>query len=397
MVILSLGVGLVTPMLPGYMKDEFGSTDTAVGFLITFFGIMRLVMDFPAGLLADKFGRKVILCIGLSVAGTAGYLNGLAATYWQLLLFRGLQGAGSGLYMTVILTMLSDISPPDKRGKIMAVYQGSMLLGMVFGSSIGGFLTEYVSPNAPFFAFGTIAFASMFVFLIFMPETSKLAGGPVQGGHSGAAAEKPLQVLKGLLKNRDFVLIVFVAFVLFVTLTGSRQTILPLLGKYRIGLGQDKIGVAFSLDAISTLFFMILVGYLIDRFGKKNMIVGGLILSACGLLILTFAYSYMIYILGFLVFGLGRGMSGPAPAAYVMDISDKKNTGTIMGIYRMSADLGFVMGPVLMGSISDMAGSDYRYPLGFNILLLIVASVLFLFCARESCRKIVPIGGAVEE
>jgi len=82
--------------------------------------------------------------------------------------------------------------------------------------------------------------------------------------------------------------------------------------------------------------------------------------------------------------GIGIGFSGSTPSAYVADIVPKENYGTAMGTYRAISDLGFVIGPVFLGWLTDMKG--LRSALWFNSLFLFMIIVTFQLRAKESHR-----------
>ncbi|MGH7545157.1 MAG: MFS transporter, partial [Gemmatimonadota bacterium] len=97
--LLMLGVGIVAPILPLYAR-EFGVSVTAVGFLITVFGIARIGTDVPTGRLAERVGRRPLL-VGGALAVAVGSLGfALAGTYAALVFWRFVQGVGSAATTT---------------------------------------------------------------------------------------------------------------------------------------------------------------------------------------------------------------------------------------------------------------------------------------------------------
>jgi MFS family permease len=82
--------------------------------------------------------------------------------------------------------------------------------------------------------------------------------------------------------------------------------------------------------------------------------------------------------------GLGIGISGPTPSAYLADIIPRENYGTAMGIYRAISDLGFATGPLLLGWLADIKG--FTFSLLFDSLFLFLIILIFQLKAKEPPR-----------
>lgn len=112
---------MVSPILPLFGRT-FGVSTTMIGFLITSFGLARMMLDLPAGVLAHRFGRRPVLVAGSALLSLGSFLCATSSTYSELLLWRFLQGAGSAFYTTAAMTVAADLSRPQNRGRIMAFY-----------------------------------------------------------------------------------------------------------------------------------------------------------------------------------------------------------------------------------------------------------------------------------
>ena len=113
--IIMLGQGVIGPVLPLYAQD-FGVSATMVGASISVFGLARMLLNLPAGLLSDRFGRRLLLVGGPVITALGSFLSAGAGDIWQLLAFRFVAGAGSAMFMTGALILVTDISRPDNRG-----------------------------------------------------------------------------------------------------------------------------------------------------------------------------------------------------------------------------------------------------------------------------------------
>jgi multidrug resistance protein len=378
--IMMMGIGLVSPILPQYART-FGVNMTLIGMLITIFGIARMIVDIPAGRLTDKVGRRPVLIIGPLILAIGSIGCGLAQNYWLFLSFRFIQGIGSAMYTTAAMVMLADISTEDNRGKLMSFYQGCILLGAGLGPTMGGFLAQYFGLRVPFFAFAALAISASIWAYFSLPESrpEKIYR---QSKNQEVLLDSHQKAIKNLLRDPNFLLISLITFGVFITRQGAQNQILPLLSADRLGLNEGQIGFALTIVAVIQLVTIFISGRLSDRIGRKAVITPGCIIIAISLIMLSYTNSYSFLIFTCLIMGMGIGTCGPISSAYVADIIPKESYSVGMGTYRAISDLGFVIGPVLLGWLCDVKNFDFA--LLCNSIFLLGVVLLFQFKAEES-------------
>jgi len=114
-----LGVTVISPVLPQYALS-FSIPVALVGWAISAFALARLVTDIPAGLLADRFGRKRIMVSGLVLIIVSSIAAGAASNYAWLIFARIVGGIGSALYMTSATIWVAQVSAGESRGRYMS-------------------------------------------------------------------------------------------------------------------------------------------------------------------------------------------------------------------------------------------------------------------------------------
>lgn len=159
------------------------------------------------------------------------------------------------------------------------------------------------------------------------------------------------------------------------------MTIIPLLGYNEIGLDEKEVGIVMSLIALGNFLTIYPSGLISDRFGRKKAIVPGIFLSGISLLLFSLCGNLTSFVIIGALLGLGTGIGGPAPMAYAMDISSGSNYGLLVGLYRTIGDIGYVLGPLLLGQIADLSG--YNIAIITNGLLLLLGSIIFWLFAEE--------------
>lgn len=397
--IVMLGQGLLSPVLPIY-GQSFGVGAAAVGLLLTSFGVGRLLFDVPAGHWAQKVGRRRILVLGPTVVAVGSLLCYGATGFVGLVVFRFIMGAGSALYTTSAMTVLADVAAPEQRGRVLSLYQGALLLGSGLGPTVGGYAAGVLGYRAPFLASAVLAGLAALWAFVSVPETRgtlSLSEHTVRSSSCCAppTSESLVAGIRRFATNMDFLLIAAVTFALFFTRTGSSTTMVPLLGYNELHLNEVQVGLTLTTVAALNFATLYPAGVLADRVGRKTVIVPAALVAGTSLVVFALARNFAGFIAGAALLGLGTGLAGAIPAAYVSDIAPATSSGLAMGAYRMAGDMGFVLGPVALGAVADVVG--YRVSLLANTGLLVLSAVLFSLFARETVGvrrgAAMPLGG----
>ncbi len=376
-----MGMGQVSPILALY-AEQFGINMVLVGLIITSFAFASVIVDIPAGRIAERLGRRPTLIAGSLVMATGAVGCALAPGYWPFLACRLIQGAGYALYTTTAMIMLADISTVHNRGKNMGWYMGSTWIGYGLGPISGGLIGQYFGLPAVFFVYAFFCVLAAIWAFLRLPETRpSLTRQTIKETGDQPPAIGTRLSIKDLLGNPNFILICLIAFCIFFTNNGSRYQILPLLSHDRLGLTPSEIGLAVTVIAMVNIIVLLIIGRVSDKVGRKPMVLPGCILLAVSLVMWVLSTNYQFIILSCVVFGIGIGITGPTPAAYVADILSGQNSSVGMSIFRTACDLGFVVGPVFEGWLADMNGFDF--PLIFNAILLFTAALVFQIVAKE--------------
>jgi multidrug resistance protein len=376
-----LGFGIIVPVVPLF-ASSFGVAQAAIGLAISVYGLGRLLFDLPMGSLTDRLGRRSIIIAGTLITALGSLLCGLATDFGQLIAFRFIGGIGAATVLTGAQVMLADISTRENRGRIMSIYQGAFLFAVGFGPTPGGFLADLLGFRAPFLVFAVLALFAGVIAVSRVPETRGLANANRMDGSRPETGS----TLRALLVGPAFTLVCLVSFVQFFARTGAVFSVVPIAGHDRLGLLPSQIGMALTLGNFLNFAVIWISGILVDRFGRKAVIVPSTVIAGLAFIAFASADSYLMFIFGALLWGLGGGIGGAAPAAYAADLAPPGANGVTMGIYRTVADAGYVVGPTLLGVIADAAGANLA--LEFTAALFLVAAVAFgAFAPETSLRR----------
>jgi MFS family permease len=177
-------------------------------------------------------------------------------------------------------------------------------------------------------------------------------------------------------------LVSLVSFMGAVARTGALFNVIPVLAQDRLSLSTDRIGLGLALASLVGLAVVYPSGVLVDRYGRKFVIVPATVVSGVSLLLFLLAPSYAWFLAGCVAWSLAAGVSGAAPAAYAADVAPPGMNAAAMSAFRMLADLGYVVGPIALGLATDLVGADAT--LGATAVLLAATALLFARYAPES-------------
>ena len=376
-----LGFGSVIPALALY-AHSFGVQQTAIGLAVAVYGLARFLVALPAGRLADGLGRRATLAAGGLLTATGNLLCAQAPTFAVFVLARFVAGAGAGLVMIAGQIVLADITTPERRGRVMAIYQGVFLFAVGIGPLPGGVLAERFGLAAPFLAYAAAGAVVGALAWLRVPETKDLRR--ADGAVSGEALPRFALQIRRLTRDVGFMLVSLVSFVNAVARTGALFSLIPLLARERLGLTTDRIGVGLALTSLVGLAFIYPSGALVDRYGRKLVIVPATLVAGLSLGVFLAAGSYVGFVAACVVWGVAVGISGAAPAAYAADVAPAGMNAAAMSAFRMLSDVGYVLGPLVLGLVADLLGVDAA--VATAAVLLVAVGLVFGRFAPETFR-----------
>lgn len=394
-----LGFGIITPVTPLYAQT-FGVDDAAIGLVVSVYGLARFLFNAPFGQFADRFGRREVIVAGALLTCLGNVLCGLAGSFPELLAFRFVAGAGSAAVITGTQIVVADVAVRENRGRMMSIYSAFFQCAVSIGPTVGGIIDVLLGPRAPFFTFGALTLVAGFIALTRLPDTRAI-GAPAtsapatressgaqslgKAGVSSVPATRGPSVTRLLLFNVGFLTASSIALVAAFNRTGAMFNVVPLMGVERLGVNAAAIGVALTAGNLCNLAVVGLVGVLVDRYGRKAVIVPSGLFSGLAFVGFAFTTGYPLFLLSAVLWGIGAGASNTASSAYAADQAPPGANGITMGMYRMISDAGYVVGPTLLGLVAASGGASSALLIAAGLAALVV--VPFLLFAPETGGK----------
>ena len=367
--VLVAGHSLVAPSLPLYALS-LGVDLSVVGFVITAFGLGRLVMDIPTGWLGDRLGRRPFFIVGVGLVVIASLVAATSNDFAVLVAARFVQGAGSAVFSTTAFSAVIDLSTERDRARAMSTYHGALYIGAAFGPVIGGLIADRFGFRAPFVAMAGAALVTLIWVVRAMPETRRAAVSETVYVSEAVAQRRHEPWWTGLAAL-SMLNIVFMA-----VRSGAGSTGVPLVSNQRFGLTPGEIGRLLGLSIVVNLAFLGLAGRFLTARTILLLLIVSTLVAALGMWLYVAAGDLAMFIAATVLFAAGTGLGVPIPPTYAAGRATAGSHGLSAGIFRTSVDLGQSLGPLAASVALAMRGPAFLF--GAGGLLMIGAAAAFV-------------------
>jgi MFS family permease len=368
--ITALAVPLTT-----YIQPEFNLTYTQVGLLITAMSLPYGLSQLPAGWLADKVGRRMLIFLGISGVALTGILIGMSTSYVMLFGLMVLMGIIGGGYHPSAPPLILATVKPENRARTMGFHMvggsASNFLSPVIGASIAaawGWRISYIGIGIPALIFGVF-------FYFFLGR---------QGGIRDAeAAIKKAQPEAGAANGslgRIISLIFLSTYCQAILL--SVISFIPLYMVSTFGVdkktGANLVALIYSAGLVASP----IGGWVADKFGRlKITLIICLLTGPLVYLLNVTPYGALTAVL-LLAIGVTIYVRAPATEAYVVSQTDAKHRSTVLGFYYLGHQEGSALITPLLGFLVDSFGFGTTFT-GAAIAMTVVAVIFFIFLWRK--------------
>ncbi len=345
---IMLGYGLIVPALPQFAK-QFGVGDAGVSVILVGFALTRLGGDFFVASLIERFGERTVTVAGAGIVGVSSLAAAASATYWQLVVLRGVGGFGSALFLGGLTAYLVGTVLPEERGRAMSLFQGSVGIGFLLGPVFGGLLIAVASANTPFYVYGAVCLA-------FVPLCMRAMRKVTEGGRAHEVVGRPSwRAMKPLLRNSAYRAALGASAIAFIV-TAAPQTILPRYWTDTLHLSKASSGIPFFVEAAAGMLVIWHAGALSDRRGRKFVLAPALAAAVVACIGLGL-FGGTIALVGWMsLLGFANGYARPGPTAIVADVAVPEERAAAVAGYRIAGDIGALIGPALAGVLAKYVG-----------------------------------------
>jgi EmrB/QacA subfamily drug resistance transporter len=384
------------------IRLDLGASLEDLEWTVNAYNLSFAVLLITAAAVGDRYGRRRFYAIGLGLFAAASAASALAPSVGFLIAARAVQGAGAALVMTLGLALLSAAFPPEKRGAAIGLFSAVTGIAVALGPLVGGAIAEGIDWTWIFWLNVPLGLAAI-PFVLRKIEESFGADADLDLPGLGLISAAGFAIVWGLVRGNSagwgsleiigplaagvVLVVAFIAWELraaepmvpmrffrsrafsagnaaiFLTFASLFGAVFFSAQMLQTALGYGPLEAGLRLMPFTATFITVapLVGSLVDRFGERVFMVGGLTLQAIGMgwiaLIADPGLSYSEFVLPSIVAGVGVSMAIPAAQNSVVGSFSHEEIGKAAGANSMMRELGGVFGVAAAAAVFAGAGS----------------------------------------
>ncbi|MEU5958952.1 DHA2 family efflux MFS transporter permease subunit [Streptomyces sp. NPDC047525] len=391
---------VVTTALPA-IREDFGGALHDLEWTVSAYTLTFAVLLMFGAALGDRYGRRKLFIVGLSIFTGASAAAALAPGIEALVAARAVQGVGAAVMMPLTLTLLTAAVPVAKRGMVYGIWGAVNGLAVASGPLIGGSLTEHVSwqwifwlnvplglvvlplarlrlaesygTGAPLDATGTVLASGGLFGIVYALIRGNIDGwtsatvltGLIGGGvllalfvRHGIRSENPMLPMR-LFRNRAFSAINAASLLMFVGMFGAIFLLSQFLQTV-LGYSPTEAGLRMLPWTGMPMIVSPVAAYLADRFGGRPVVTAGLALQAVGLgwyaVIVDPGVSYAAQLPALIISGIGMALYFAPAANLVMSSVRPSEQGIASGANNALREVGGALGIAILASVFSAQG-----------------------------------------
>lgn len=332
------------PLIP-VVVPALGMKMTQAGAFMSAFYFGYVITQIPAGLLADRFGVRLILGASLVMEGLSTFGMGYMASYDTGLWLRAITGLGAGAVYAACARALMEWFPAKERGTAFGIMLAAPSGGIILSNYIVPALNQAFSWQGAFKVIG-IATVILGIAIYFLVKTSDQPKGE----------KSMLAGIKVILGNRNILLTAIAGFCLMWVELGTATWANAYIKK--LGFSIADAGMVMIAYGIGGVIAPMVSGYISDKIGNRKLL---LIISYILIIPLTVYFGYqttisMLSIVGFL-FGFCSYLANPQLTVLISEYAGREWAATANGFSNFVFQLASMIGPMILGWSIDSTGN----------------------------------------
>jgi len=371
-VLYGIGNGAILPVI-ALSARELGASVAVAGLIVSLMGIGSLVSNIPAAMITSRHGERRSMAGAAAFSVLALLLCIFATHAWMLGLGVFLVGMAASVFMLARQTYLIDAVPPYLRAQALSTLGGTNRIGVFIGPFAGAAMIHFVGLNGAYWV-AAVAISGAGLIAWLAPEMSSES-------HAGLTRAKPR--VQDIARDHAKVFLTLGLGILLVSaLRSSRQVVIPLWADH-LGLAPTTASIIYGLVAAIDMSVFYPAGTIMDRRGRLWVALPSVRLMGGALMATSLTTGIVPFLIVSLILGFGNGISSGIVMTLGADASPAHGRTEFLGIWRLIADVGNSLGPVILSAITAVASLTIGVA-SVGTLGLAAAAVLWRWLPRRS-------------
>ena len=366
-------IGMLIPIVPLFIEGPLGLGEFGIGLTIAVFAVSAIIARPMLGRIADRYGRRVLLVGGASVAGLAGIASSQVTEFWQLLVMRGVMGIGEAAVFVGAATLIADMSPRDRRAEGASYFSVAVFGGIGIGPIFGEFLLDDTQFERAFVAAGAFALLAAVVALFAPARVAPLdtvddtiaSAAPTSGRRK---IMHPAAVMPGVVLASG---------------VAAFSTFGAFIPEYSREVGLATSGGLFAAYSLTSVLVRIFGATLPERLGPRMAVTIALGTLMIGLAILAIVPTVAALWVASIFVGVGMAFNYPSLLALTVNRASDSDRAWAISSFTMFVEVGSVFGGLVIGGFAQVVGKQTGFFGG------VVCCVIGLYLLRF---KLLPSG-----
>ncbi len=342
-----IGSFMLLPFFALYITQHFGLSMTGLGGIFFIFAVSGTIGGFIGGALADKFGRRTIILIGILFSATSSLLMGFTDNlplFIFIVIFVGLLQDVGGPAQSALV---ADVLPSHRQQEGFATWRVVVNISAVIGPLIGGALAAS-NFRLLFIGDALLSYLTAVIIFLALPETKPKA-------KEGQAPQTLLQTAIGyrkILADKIFMSFIIIS-VLGVMVYSQMNTTLPVFLRDVQHMPPEYYSYLIALNAMMVVALQFWIARRLKNYAPLPLLALGVFFLAVGFAMYGFGSGLLYFALAMVVITIGEMIIAPTGQAFTARLAPEDMRGRYMAMFSFSWAFPFAIGPLAAGLITD--------------------------------------------
>ncbi|MFX0075853.1 MAG: MDR family MFS transporter [Candidatus Hermodarchaeota archaeon] len=374
-----LGAFILFPFYSLYITSHFGVGMVEVGILFSIFSIGNIFGGTLGGALADKYGRRAMILLGLVISGISNVVMGLINDLYLFYIIGSFSGLIGNFGGPARQAMIADLLPKEQRAEGFGILRVALNLSAVVGPLLGGFVAT--QSYLLLFIIDAVSSAITAIIVYFViPETKPQK----QVDEPEESVVKTLIGYKEVLKDWVFVLFLLISAIIVLVYMQMNSTLSVFLRDVH-GFPEQGFGWLLSMNAVMVVFLQFWITKRISKYAPMKMMAFGALFLMVGFSMYGFISEPYLFFIAMAIITVGEMIWFPIGQVAAASFAPEDKRGRYMAVFQFQWAIPNLFGVLAAGLVMQYIGSNWVWYLAG--ILSVISIIGFLLLHRFTQKR----------